>query len=135
MAKVAAEKDGTFESNFCLLLEGRLVPMIYRTNFIYSMFEAIAFVREGNVYVNNELQNYVNYVVKVGDFFTFERRRWTQFRYNFLKRYQTGTLIFSTPRYMYINYKLYYAFMERAPRRKDLVYPIKLDIYRATAYF
>ena len=75
MAKIAAEKDGLFQSNFCSLLEGRLVSLIYRTNFLYSMFESIAFVKDGNVFINNVLINYVNYVVKVGDFVTFFRKR------------------------------------------------------------
>lgn len=29
---------------------------------------------------------------------------------------------------MYVNYKLFFAFMEKAPKDNDLVYPIKIDI-------
>jgi len=135
MAYRAAEQDGLFQSNFCSLLEGRLVSMLYRTNFIYSMFEAIAFVKSGNVFVNNVLINYVNYIVKVGDCLTFWEDFFSKFKYNFIKRFVTKTILFNTPRYMYVNYKLFFAFMEKLPQDRDLVYPIKLDIYRATAYY
>jgi len=135
MAYRAAEQDGLFQSNFCSLLEGRLVSMVYRTNFIYSMFEAIAFVKTGNVFINNVLINYVNHIVKVGDFITFFEGAHTRFKYNFLKRFVTKTILFNTPRYMYVSYKLFFAFMEKFPKDDDLVYPIKLDIYRATAFY
>jgi len=135
IAKIAAAKDGSFQANYCSLLEGRLVSMVYRTNFIYSMFESIAFVKSSKVLINNILINYVNFVVNVGDFLTFFGDYKNKFRSNFLKRFRTQTIIFNTPRYMFVNYKLFFAFMERQPLDKDLVYPIKLDIYRATAYY
>lgn len=137
MAKVAAEKDGLFEANYCLLLEGRMPSFVYRTNFMYNMFEILYFVKSGNILVNNVLMNYVNLVINVGSFVTFLYRKKARklFRTNFFKRFNTHTVLFNTPRYLFVNYKLFYAFMERAPKAKDLVYPIKLDIYRATAYY
>jgi ribosomal protein S4 len=135
MAYLAAEKDGLFQANFCSLLEGRLVSVIYRTNFLYSMFEIISFVKDSNVFVNNILINYVNFVVRVGDFITFNEKHRSRFKANFFKRFKTQTILFNTPRYMFVCYKLFFAFMERAPMDNDLVYPIKLDIYRATAYY
>jgi len=130
----AAEQDGLFQNNFCSLLEGRLVSMVYRSNFIYNMFEAIAYVKKG-VRVNNILINYVNYIFRIGDLLTFDPASLIKFKFNFIKRFKTQSILFNTPRYMFVNYKLFFAFMEKQPQNKDLVYPIKLDIYRATAYY
>jgi len=77
----------------------------------------------------------VNYIVKVGDFITFFGDVHARFRANFFKRFKTQTILFNTPRYMFVSYKLFFAFMEKEAFDKDLVYPIKLDIYRATAYY
>jgi len=134
MAYFAAAKDGLFQANFCSLLEGRLTSFVYRTNFLFSMFEIISFIKQGNVLVNNILVNYLNYVVVIGDFVTFFNST-NKFRANFFKRFKTQTILFNTPRYMFVNYKLFFAFMEKQPVENDLAYPIKLDIYRATAYY
>lgn len=134
IASTAAAKDGLFQANFCSLLEGRLTSFIYRTNFLFSMFEIISFIKQGNVLVNNVFVNYVNYVVRIGDFVTFSCTN-LKFKSNFFKRFKTQTILFNTPRYMFVNYKLFFAFMEKHPVDNDLAYPIKLDIYRATAYY
>jgi len=133
MAALAASKDGLFQHNFCLFLEGRF-PFIYRTNLLFNIFEIISFVKEGNVLVNNLLINYVNYVILTGDFITFYKDNAAKFKSNFYRRFKTHTVLFSTPRFMFVDYKLFFAFFEKQITEKDLIYPIKLDIYRATAY-
>ena len=131
----AARKDGLFQNHFCSLLEGRLVSFVYRTNFLYSMFEIINFVRNGNVFIDGVLVNYVNYVVGIGKFVTFNPFYYSKFRMNMIRRFRTRGFIFNTPRYLYISFKLFFVFMERYPYNKDLAYPIPLDIYRAVHYF
>jgi ribosomal protein S4 len=49
MAKKAKKQDGFFGYNYILLLEGRIVCIIYRTSFIANMFEAINIVNLGLV--------------------------------------------------------------------------------------
>jgi len=84
--------------------------MVYRTNFVFSMFEVIALVKRGAVFVNNVLISYVNYIVKVGDIISFDKIFFPRFKYNFLKRFVTKTILFNTPRYMYVSYKLFFCF-------------------------
>jgi len=134
MSYIAAARDGLFQNNFCSLLEGRLVSMLYRTNFIYNMFEAVSYAKKG-VLINNVLINYVNYIFGVGDILTFYPNLRAKFRFNLFKRFKTQSILFNTPRYMFVNYKLFFAFMEKQPQNLDITYPIKLDIYRATAYY
>jgi len=131
----AAKKDGFFQANYCLLLEGRLTSIVYRINFLFSIFDIINFVRSNNILINNVLVNYVNYVCKVGDFFMFFSTVHRRIRANLLKRLKTQTILFNTPRYLFVSYKLFFAFMMKHPTDKDLIYPIQLDIYRATAYY
>lgn len=135
MGNEAASKDGLFEENYCSLLEGRLVSLLYRTNLLFNMFEIIAYVKRCNVMINNVLINYVNFTTAIGDFLSFLAEKGARFRHNMYKRFKTQTVLFNTPRYLYVNYKLFFAFMEKAPKLVDLVYPIKLDIYRATAFY
>jgi len=135
MAIVAGAKDGLFQENFCSLLEGRLVSVVYRTNFLFNMFEIISFVRAGNVYINGILMDYVNIAINIGDFVTFSSHAIFRFKANLFKRLRTKTVLFNMPRFMFVHYKLFFAFFEKFPADKDLVYPIKLDIYRATAYY
>jgi hypothetical protein len=56
--------------------------------------------------VNNVLVNYVNYVNRVGDFFTFFFNSHAKIHANLFKRLKTQTILFNTPRYMLlvINY-------------------------------
>ena len=135
IARVSMKKDGLFQNHFCANLEGRIVSFIYRTNFMYNMFEIITFVKHANVYVDGVLIDYVNYVVRVGQFVTFKRGVRRFFRHNLIRRFRTKGVIFNSPRYMFVNFKLFFAFMERYPFNRDLAYPIKLDVYRANAYF
>lgn len=47
ISRKAARMDGFFQSNFCFLLEGRLLPLVYRSNFFASVFEIGEFVKRG----------------------------------------------------------------------------------------
>jgi hypothetical protein len=37
LARIASKKDGLFEKQFCLLLEGRLISFLYRTLFLICL--------------------------------------------------------------------------------------------------
>jgi ribosomal protein S4 len=65
MAIKAKKQDGYFGYNYMLLLEGRIVCMIYRSSFIANMFEAIKIVNLGLVWVNKRYVNFINNVVGI----------------------------------------------------------------------
>jgi ribosomal protein S4 len=108
---------------------------MYRTGFITSMFEIIPFIRKGNILVNKRLINYLNYRVKVGDLIQFKKSFRKRARMNYHRRRLFHTFIMSIPRFIYANFPLFYLLIERLPREKDLVFPIKLDMYRATGFY
>lgn len=64
-AALASRKDGFFQFNYCYFIEGRLLSLIYRTNFITSMFEIIEYIKQGRVLVNGKVLSYVNANVKM----------------------------------------------------------------------
>ena len=72
MSEKAASAGGFFEGNFCSLLEGRLASIIYRSNIVISMFEALSFLSDSRTFVNNVLVDYPNAPTRTGDFIAFE---------------------------------------------------------------
>jgi ribosomal protein S4 len=65
IAKKAKKMDGFFEENYLLLLEGRLVSVVYRSAMILNLFDSINFVKNNNVTVNGFFVSYINYIVPI----------------------------------------------------------------------
>jgi hypothetical protein len=49
LAIKAKKQDGYYERNFVWLLEGRIVSILYRTNYLANMFDSINLVKSGVV--------------------------------------------------------------------------------------
>jgi hypothetical protein len=135
MARLAARKVGLFQNNFCGLLEFRLAAIYYRSNFMYSMFDVISFVKNANVLVNNELKTFINSHASVGDILTLYKNFRPKFRSNFLRRFRYSGFVFNAPRYMYVSYKLFFIILEKLPNDDDLIFPVSLDIYRVSGFY
>jgi|ADGO01.1.fsa_nt_gi Ribosomal protein S4 and related proteins len=127
-------KDGYYGHNFCLALEGRLVSAIYRSSLVSNLFQSIQLVKQGYVAVNKVYQKHVNYRVKVSEFITFELLTKRIIYFCLLKRLACRAVVFNPPRYMFVSYSFLFAYMKRPPSRKDLVFPVGIDLYRATGY-
>ncbi len=64
---LAAKAKGDVSENFIGLLESRLDAVVYRANFVPTVFAARQFVSHKHVSVNGETVNIPSYRVKVGD--------------------------------------------------------------------
>lgn len=64
---LAAKAKGDVSENFIALLESRLDAVVYRANFVPTVFAARQFVSHKHVSVNGETVNIPSYRVKVGD--------------------------------------------------------------------
>jgi ribosomal protein S4 len=126
--------DGCYEHNFFLALEGRLVSFVYRTSFIPNIFQCIQLVRRGGVVVEKSVQNYVNYHVTINRVVRFTSLVKRLIYISLLYRLGRQLVLFNPPRYIFVSYYFLYCYMKRPPRRRDLVFPISLDMYRATGY-
>lgn len=71
MSKIAKRKEGFYGENYLLLLEGRICCFIYRSSIISNMFEAIKFVKLGNVNINKIYIRFPNYLVPIMKFIGF----------------------------------------------------------------
>lgn len=134
LLKKASKLDGDLETNYCHLLEGRLISVIYRTNFLSNMFEILRFVKEGNVYVNFKPLTKLNEIIRVGDFVTFNKKHKKKIRNYLIKRLNKRAVLFKEPRYLIVSYKFWFAYLIKYPRLKDLTYPISIDIQRITGF-
>lgn len=135
LSKIAGRRDGFFQSNFCYRLEGRLCSLIYRTNWLTTMFSTIYFIRSGNVLVNKLFESSPNCLVKVGDLVTFLEDNYVFFRFNLILRLKNRGVYFSVPRYMFVSYKFYLLSLLAYPQDADLAFPMKFDIYRISGYY
>jgi hypothetical protein len=91
-------------------------------------------IKQGHVYVNFKNFPYVNHTVQVGDFLTFTSLGKKLIYLMLIKRLSKKITLFNAPGYMYVSYALLYAYMKRPPLKKQLVFPIAIDLYRATGY-
>lgn len=104
MFRLARLMDGNFERNFFMLLEGRMVSILYRSNFVSNLFDAIKYVRAGFVVVDESIISSLNRLVIPGSVMTFGsvyRRRVRRF----LQVRSSGrALLFNTPRFIFSSF-------------------------------
>jgi len=122
------------ENNYCLLLECRLIAIIYRTNFMSNIFEIIKFIRYGYIFFDFKKLIHVNSTFKKLSFITCFRPLVKRLKTNLLLRLKTESVMFNTPKFLYISYYFYYVYLRQLPLRKHFVYPFRLDIQRITGY-
>ena len=65
--QLAQKMKGDSSENFIALLETRLDAVVYRANFVPTIFAARQFVSHKHVLVNGEVVNIASYRLKVGD--------------------------------------------------------------------
>ena len=65
--KLASKLKGDVSENFILLLESRLDSIVYRANFVATVFAARQFVSHKHVTVNGKIVNIPSYRLKIGD--------------------------------------------------------------------
>lgn len=138
MAVNAKRKEGLFEKHFCLALEGRLISFLYRTSFVSNMFESIQLVKQSFITINRKTFNYVNESVNLFDILSFHPIIKSFVYLDIHERLYTGRktirYLFNPPKYIFVSYWFLFAYMFMYPRRRKLVFPISVDIYRATGY-
>jgi small subunit ribosomal protein S4 len=64
---LASKSKGDVSENFIALLESRLDCIIYRANFVPTVFAARQFVNHKHISVNGKIVNIPSYKVKIGD--------------------------------------------------------------------
>ena len=125
---------GNLEENYYYLLEGRLLAVFYRTNYMANIFEIMDFIKDGNVFINFKSKSLLNYPVPIYKFITFNQDYIKRFTYLLKRRAQVKAILFNIPRFMFISYKFNYLYLIRYPKKRDLVFPIAIDAERLVSY-
>ncbi len=135
MFKKASKLTGNLGLNYCYLLECRTITIIYRTNFLVNIFNCIRFVKKKRLFINKLCLNYVNATVPIGSMVTPAKiwRHWM--RYHLFKRLTLKSILFNTPRFLFISYRFWVVFLLKKPKKQDLIYPISIDIQRISGYY
>lgn len=135
MFRSAGKLTGDLGTNYCHLLECRTITMIYRTNFLANIFNCIMFVKRKRLFINDVPLNFINAVIPVSSVIKPARVWFPWIRYHFYKRLTLKSILFNTPRFLFISFKFWTVFLLKKPKRKDLVYPISIDIQRISGYY
>lgn len=135
MFKKASKLSGNLGSNYCYLLECRTITLLYRTNFLVNIFNCISFVKRKKLYINNSPISFVNATIPVGSLITPHKIWVSWMRYHLYKRLTLRSILYNTPRFLFISFRFLMVFLLKKPLRKDLVYPIAIDIQRISGYY
>ena len=110
------------------------MALFYRTNFLSNIFEILQFIKAGNVYINFKQVKYINCSITNISRITCSRNTIVRLRTNLKKRLHYQIILFNTPKFLFVSYFFFYAYLAKLPQRKDFIYPYPLDIQRITGY-
>lgn len=133
--KLSGKMDGNLEENYLYFLEGRLLSIIYRMNFIFDIFECMRAIKDNTIYLNFKVTNNINKRVNIGDFISLKWKDRKFILYNCEWRLEQEAILFNIPRFLFVSYYFLFSFLLCKPNKKDLVYPFTLDIQRISGYF
>lgn len=134
ISRLARSKNGMFASNYLLFLESRILALIYRCSLLRNVFEAIRFIRKGNVIINRE---YVFFPNKKAEFFSLVNFKgllkgyvyWVLYR-----RLVRKAVMSSIPRYIFFSYQFMFFFLIKTPKVKDMVNPFPMDVFKISTF-
>lgn len=136
LAVVASRREGSWESSFIMLVENRVLGMLYRMQINMNVFELRWFVLLGNVLVNNKKVTYYNAAVNYFEILRIRQLRVSDSIQNsIIERIKANIIYFNIPRYLFVSYKYMFAFVYTEPKRADLVFPNRaIEVYRSADY-
>jgi ribosomal protein S4 len=135
-AKKAKRKNGLFLRNYLEFIEGKLIMLIYRSNFISNIFKIKYIVDRGIFLVNSVKRYYVNYNVSVGDLIQVDLKYKRLLSDDLKIRLKYfNFFVKQTYKFIFINYKFMFIFFVRSPKYKEIKYPLKLDVYLGSSLY
>lgn len=78
---------------------------------------------------------FVNFPVPIGKFVTINKSLEPRIKSFLKRRLRFRAVLFNTPRFLFVSYKFMFAYLYKYPSKKDLIYPIPIDIQRITGYY
>lgn len=121
--KEADRLRGDTSQNLIGLLERRLDAVIYRANFVPTVFAARQFVNHKHVLVNGKIVNIPSYMVKEGD--VIEVKEKSRTLPMVVQASQTPE--HEIPDYIDVDVKAFKATFLRTPQLEDVPYPVQME--------
>lgn len=119
-----------------MLVENRVLGMLYRMQVSLNVFELRWFVLLGKVIIDNKRVTYYNAPVRYLEILRFTERVSYYLRSEIIERFRSRVMYFGIPKYLFVSYKYMFAFAYKEPKRSHLTFPIKaIDVYRSADYY
>lgn len=119
----AARRKGDTSENLVGLLESRLDTLVYRMNFVPTVFAARQFVSHGHVKVNGKRVNVPSYIAKEGD--EIEVREKSRQMPLVLEASKNAER--SVPDYMEVDHNAMKGKFTRMPKLAEVPYPVVME--------
>lgn len=131
MFEEAARLRGDTAENLVGLLERRLDIIVYRMNFVPSVFAARQFVNHGHVKVNGKRVDIPSYLCKEGDQVEVtERARSIPMVMECLQQPERDV-----PEYLQVDFKAMKGQFLRTPKMADVPYPVQMEPNLVIEYY
>jgi hypothetical protein len=75
------------------------------------------------------------FVVKIMDIVTFRAWEKSYIYWSFFIRLKKKAFLFFFPKYMYISIAFFFIICLYLPKKKDIINPISIDLYKASSFY
>jgi ribosomal protein S4 len=113
-----------------LLLESRVVTLLYRSFFFFNFFQLKQLFLRGFVLVNRVSVRFFNERVRLGDIVHIGSPFVSMVRNNVLLKVSNKMVVRGLPRYLFVSYIFMFVLLCRYPRYMDVFFPVGFDVYR-----
>jgi small subunit ribosomal protein S4 len=129
--KIAVQRKGDTGANLVGLLESRLDAVVFRANFVPSIFAARQFVNHRHVLVNGKTVNIPSYRLKAGDVVSVKERS----RALPMVLQAVQAMERELPHYIEVDYNKFAATFKQVPTPQDVPYPVKMEVSLIVEYY
>lgn len=131
----AHKSIGLYEENLLFTLEGKLMCFLYRTSMVSSFFASMDFIKCDTVLVNNTPVGSIHHKICQGDLVHFTRTGSSVIYVRLLRRLRKRASFFPPAPFLFVSFAMLCAYYTRAPRFRELIFPVRLDLHSVVNYF
>jgi ribosomal protein S4 len=112
-----------------LMLEARLDNFLFRLNFLPSIYFTKRFIKNGNVFVNNQKITFDSYLLSFNQIVSLNKRYFKYIYCSLKSRLKKRLVLLNYPDFAEVDYKLLTAMLIRNPTVKSLTRPVSFELY------
>jgi len=131
---LAKKRDGLYENNYVLALEGRLVNFLYRTSLVENIFKSFFYVKSAFVTVNWKVITFSNQKCELFDIVSFLPLVLYDLILYYFYRLNSRLILHPPLRFFYISFIFFFCFIFRQPFKVDIPNRNVIDLYRLAGF-